>query len=79
MKRILVVDDNISILKQISAYLNGEYEISLAKSGPLALKICAKEKPDMILLDIEMPDMDGFTVICQRDIIFAFKIGRYLL
>ncbi|MCL2127114.1 MAG: response regulator [Treponema sp.] len=65
MKRILVVDDNISILKQISAHLAGEYEVSLAKSGMLALQICAKEKPDLILLDIEMPDMDGFDVISR--------------
>ena len=63
MKRILVVDDNIAILKQISAYLTDDYEVSLAKSGPLALQICAKEKPDLILLDVEMTDMDGFDVI----------------
>lgn len=65
MKRILVVDDNISILKQISAHLNDNYEVSLAKNGMLALEICAKEKPDLILLDVEMPDMDGFDVISQ--------------
>jgi CheY-like chemotaxis protein len=65
MKRILVVDDNLSILKQISAHLSGEYEVSLAKSGLLALQICTKEKPDLILLDVEMPDMDGFDVISR--------------
>jgi putative two-component system response regulator len=65
MKRILVVDDNLSILKQISAHLAGEYEVSLAKSGLLALQICIKEKPDLILLDIEMPDMDGFDVLTR--------------
>ena len=65
MKQILVVDDNLSILKQISAHLAGEYEVSLAKSGLLALQICMREKPDLILLDIEMPDMDGFDVIAR--------------
>jgi putative two-component system response regulator len=65
MKRILIVDDNISILKQISAHLAGVYEVSLAKSGGLALQICIKEKPDLILLDVEMPDMDGFDVISR--------------
>jgi putative two-component system response regulator len=65
MKRILVVDDNISILKQVSVFLADEYEVSLAKSGQLALQICTKEKPDMVLLDIEMPDMDGFDVISR--------------
>jgi putative two-component system response regulator len=65
MKQILVVDDNLSILKQISAHLAGEYEASLAKSGLLALQICMREKPDLILLDIEMPGMDGFDVIAR--------------
>ncbi|MDR2588791.1 MAG: response regulator [Spirochaetales bacterium] len=63
MKQILIVDDNISILKQISAYLTGDYEVSLAKSGLLALQICMKERPDLILLDIEMPEMNGFETI----------------
>ncbi|MCL2269846.1 MAG: response regulator [Treponema sp.] len=65
MKRILVVDDNLAILKQISAYLSDDYEVSLAKSGALALQICGKEKPDLILLDVEMSDMDGFDVISR--------------
>jgi len=63
MKRILVVDDNLAILKQISAYLVDDYEVSLAKSGSLALQICVREKPDLILLDVEMSDMDGFGVM----------------
>ena len=65
MKRILVVDDNLTILKQISSYLADDYEISLAKSGHLALQICVKERPDLILLDIEMPEMNGFDVISK--------------
>jgi putative two-component system response regulator len=72
MKRILVVDDNLAILKQISAYLADDYEVSLAKSGSLALQISAKEKPNLILLDIEMSDMDGF------DVIFQLKRNPYL-
>jgi putative two-component system response regulator len=65
MKRILVVDDNLSILKQISAHLVETYEVSLAKSGLLALQICMRERPDLILLDIEMPDLNGFDVISR--------------
>ena len=60
MKKVLVVDDNVSFLKQISVLLEGNYEIFLAKSGPMALKIGAQEKPDLILLDVEMPEMDGY-------------------
>jgi putative two-component system response regulator len=65
MQRILVVDDNLTILKQISSCLSDDYEVSLAKSGPLALQICVKEKPDLILLDVEMSDMDGFCVMAR--------------
>lgn len=65
MKSILIVDDNLASLKQISTQLSRNYDISLAKSGELALQICAREKPDLILLDVEMPDMDGFTTIAR--------------
>jgi putative two-component system response regulator len=62
-KQILVVDDNIASLKQIGAQLTSFYEISLAKSGRLALQIGKQVKPDLILLDVEMPEMDGFETI----------------
>jgi putative two-component system response regulator len=62
-KQILVVDDNLASLKQIGAQLESHYEVSLAKSGALALKICRQERPDLILLDVEMPEMDGFGTI----------------
>jgi putative two-component system response regulator len=64
-KQILVVDDNISSLKQIGAQLTSHYEVSLAKSGALALQICKQERPDLILLDVEMPDMDGFETLAR--------------
>ena len=65
MKRILVVDDNLPLLRQISSHLSGKYEVFLAKSGASALDICVTEKPDLILLDVEMPEMDGFEVISR--------------
>jgi putative two-component system response regulator len=63
MKRVLVVDDSLWILKHIATQLSNDYEVLLAESGMLALQICTKEKPDIILLDIEMPGLDGFGVI----------------
>jgi putative two-component system response regulator len=75
MKQILVVDDNLAILKQISAHLTDDYEVSLAKSGSLALQICAKERPDLILLFIEMPEMNGFEVISRiKEIPYLYRI-----
>jgi putative two-component system response regulator len=64
-KQILVVDDNLASLKQMGAQLEPHYEVSLAKSGALALKICKQEKPDLILLDVEMPEMDGFETLAR--------------
>ncbi|GHS89662.1 two-component system response regulator [Synergistales bacterium] len=63
MKEILIVDDNVTSLKQIGAYLTGKYNFSMAKSGAQALQICARERPDLILLDVEMPEMDGFATL----------------
>jgi len=60
---ILVVDDNLVNLNFIAGQINESYRTILAKSGQQALKICARECPDLILLDIEMPDMDGFETI----------------
>jgi putative two-component system response regulator len=63
MKEILVVDDNIANLRQISAQLEDSYNVTLVKSGAQALVVCAQERPDLILLDVEMPEMDGFETI----------------
>jgi putative two-component system response regulator len=65
MKSILIVDDNLASLQQISAQLSEVYEVSLAKSGELALRICAQERPDLILLDVEMPGMNGYQTIAR--------------
>jgi len=65
MKSILIVDDNLVSLRQINALLSKNYDVSLAKSGDLALQICSQQPPDLILLDVEMPGMDGFETIAR--------------
>jgi pilus assembly protein CpaE len=65
-ERILVVDDDIDSLKLISLMLqrNG-YEVFAANSGLQALTRAAADTPDLIILDVMMPDMDGYEV-CRR-------------
>lgn len=64
--RVLVVDDVDANVKLLEARLMAEYfEVCTARSGPEALHICARERADVILLDVMMPGMDGFEV-CRR-------------
>ena len=57
--KILVVDDNVAALRTIKIMLEDEYKINLAKSGTKAVASIGREKPDLILLDYEMPVCDG--------------------
>ena len=64
--RILVVDDIEANVRLLEAKLTAEYyEVLTAYDGPTALAIAAAEKPDIVLLDVMMPGMDGFQV-CRR-------------
>lgn len=62
---ILIVDDEISNIEIMNAILEDDYEICFATSGPQALETARANLPDLILLDILMPEMDGFEV-CRR-------------
>ncbi|MDR1889567.1 MAG: response regulator, partial [Zoogloeaceae bacterium] len=62
---VLVVDDNLVNLNAISGQLEELYRVVVAKSGEQALKICKRDAPDLILLDVEMPGMDGFETIAE--------------
>ncbi|HEX6860227.1 MAG TPA: PleD family two-component system response regulator [Caulobacteraceae bacterium] len=64
--RILVVDDIEANVRLLAAKLEAEYyEVMTASDGATALAIAGSEKPDIILLDVMMPGMDGFDV-CRR-------------
>ncbi len=58
-KRILVVDDNGTALRTMKAMLEDRYEVALAISGAQAMTSIGKKRPDLILLDYEMPVCDG--------------------
>ena len=62
-KRLLVVDDEPNLLVAVAACLRGEgYEVTTARSGREALVRLAETMPDLIVSDIRMPGMDGYTL-----------------
>jgi DNA-binding response OmpR family regulator len=64
--KILVVDDEKNILKLYKAELEDEgYEVVMANSGKEAIELFRTENPDLVTLDIMMPDMDGIQVLRQ--------------
>lgn len=65
-EQILIVDDTPGSLKLLTNILSGQgYHVRPASSGRLALRSAQAESPDLILLDVLMPDMDGYEV-CSR-------------
>ncbi|HOE43804.1 MAG TPA: diguanylate cyclase [Rhodoferax sp.] len=63
--RILIIDDTPANLLVLCSVLDSEFELQFATSGPVGIALALKHPPDLILLDIMMPEMDGFEV-CRR-------------
>lgn len=65
-KKILIVDDEPNIIVPLEFLMEqNNYDVRAAETGEKALEIIAAWKPDLILLDIMLPDLDGFDV-CQK-------------
>lgn len=62
-KKILVVDDSGAMLRNIKGWLEEKYQVILANSGAMAIKYLATNRPDLVLLDYEMPVVDGSQVL----------------
>ena len=62
-KHLLVVDDDLVALRTMSNVLNPLFKVSVAKSGAAAISFLAKEHPDLILLDYQMPVCDGLQTL----------------
>jgi CheY-like chemotaxis protein len=65
LKTVLAVDDTPENLAVVNALLRGLYKVKVSSSGEHALAIAANTSPDLILLDIMMPGLDGYEV-CRR-------------
>lgn len=80
---ILLIDDDRALLKMAGEILRADYEVSFATSGAQAIELLEGDyTPDIILLDIDMPDMDGFSTLLAireldnaRDIPVLFLTG----
>lgn len=62
-KTIMVVDDSGSMLLSVKSWLEDEYKIIMANSGTMAIKYLSINKPDLVLLDYEMPVINGKQVL----------------
>lgn len=77
MQHVLVVEDDKSISDWICDYLNRHgYEVSVADRGDVAVELIATDKPDLVLLDILLPEKNGFAV-CKE--VRAFYNGPILM
>jgi len=59
VKSLLVIDDSPLILAAASAGLRGRFDVATAASGAEGVRTAVIDRPDAILLDVEMPDLDG--------------------
>lgn len=65
-KKILIIEDDQTILSMYDSKFQGEgFEVFKAEDGNEGFKIAQKEQPDIIMLDIILPQIDGFTVLSE--------------
>ncbi|GMU51222.1 MAG: hypothetical protein AMXMBFR33_03680 [Candidatus Xenobia bacterium] len=63
-RKVLVVDDDEHILRSLAQYLElEEFSVKTASGGAEALALVESERPDLVVLDVMMPEMDGFEVL----------------
>ncbi len=82
-KRILVVDDDRAIARMLERILAADYEVRLAHDGLQALEVARQMQPDLALLDVMLPGMNGFLLaerlqveLGPRKIPFIFLTAR---
>jgi DNA-binding NtrC family response regulator len=87
MAKILVIDDEEGIRSLLDTLLGRKgYEVMLASSGQKGLELFRRERPDVVVLDLKMPEMDGLTVLKelrridpQRPVVVLTGVGTPVL
>ena len=76
MKRtVLVIDDDKMILDMIQGILEDKFEVSAVNDGQKAFRVLERIHPDVILLDLKMPGMDGYDVISRLKVNQEYKLS----
>ena len=65
IRKVLVIDDSAIILRSVKNQLQDQYDVSIATSGEMGIEKAIAEKPDIILLDYEMPGMNGNATVVR--------------
>ena len=66
MNKILIIDDDLALLKMLTAFLSSHgYTVLTAVDGEEGLAQVNKEKPNLIVLDVQMPKMNGYTFLFE--------------
>jgi signal transduction histidine kinase/CheY-like chemotaxis protein/HPt (histidine-containing phosphotransfer) domain-containing protein len=63
--KLLIVDDEPANIRLLNAMFAADHQVLMATGGEQALRVCREQVPDLVLLDVEMPDVDGHEV-CRR-------------
>jgi DNA-binding response OmpR family regulator len=73
-KKVLLIDDDPTLVKVVKPYLEShDYVVSIASDGEEGIQKTQKERPDLIVLDVQMPRMNGYTFIFELKKVSGMK------
>ncbi|MCK4798928.1 MAG: response regulator, partial [Spirochaetes bacterium] len=79
MKKILIVDDSTAIRNILKTALFGDYELLEAENGEVALNMANKNAIELFLLDVNMPVMDGLTLVKELRKVPKYKTSPIIM